>query len=67
MYVDPYIISWALLIGASVVAFIIGYMYNNIHRNEVINNTIMYLIDNNYVKAHLVDGEWDIEPLDDEK
>ena len=67
MYVDPYIISWALLIGASVVAFIIGYMYNNIHRNEVINNTIMYLIDNNYVKAHLVDGEWDIEQLDDKK
>jgi len=67
MYVDPYWIGWLLITAASVCAFAIGYLYNNNSKDEIINNTILYLISNNYVKGELVDGEWDIIPLDEEK
>ena len=67
MYVDPYWIGWFLILAASGCAFAIGYLYNNNTKDEIINNTILYLINNNYVKGKLVDGEWDIIPLDEEK
>ena len=36
-------------------------------KDEIINNTILYLISHNYVKGELINGEWDIIPLDEEK
>jgi len=67
MYVDPYWIGWLLITAASACAFVIGYLYNNNTKDEIINNTILYLISHNYVKGELINGEWDIIPLDEEK
>ncbi len=66
MYVDPYIISWLLIGFASAAAFMIGYYFKDNEQDQIINDTIMYLINNNYVKGELVNGEWDIIQLDDE-
>lgn len=65
MYLDPTIVSWLLIGGASVCAFMIG-RHSIRNTEQVIEDTILYLIHNNYVKAHkTAEGEWDLIPLDE--
>ena len=66
MFIDPTLLSWLLIGGASVCAFMVGRITNDT-TDQVINDTIMYLIENNFVRARKVNGEWDILPLDHEK
>ena len=67
MYIDPTIVSWLLIAGASVCAFMIGRGFNNLSKEEIVNDTIIYLIENNFVKAKEVNGEWEILDLDDQE
>lgn len=66
MYIDPTIINWLLIGGASFCAFMVGRIWQSISKEEIINNTIVYLIENNFVKAKLIDGEWEIFDLDEQ-
>jgi len=65
MFIDPIIISWLLLAGASFAAFMIGLSYNNNKKEEVIETTLLWLIDNNMINAKKVNGEWEILELDE--
>ena len=62
---DPIIIQWLCLAGISVCAFMVGYNYSRNKDETVINDTIVYLIQNNFVRAKKVDGEWEIMALDE--
>jgi len=64
MYIDPTIVSWLLIGGASLCAFMAGIAWGQDKQEKIISDTIMYLIHNNYVKAKQVDGEWEILDLD---
>lgn len=65
MYLDPTLTLWILLAAASVCAFMLGKFFGSGVKEEIINDTILYLIDNNYVKAEKVDGEWEILELEE--
>jgi len=65
MFIDPIIISWLLLAAASFTAFMVGLSYSNSKKEEVIENTLLWLIDNNMINAKKVDGEWEILELDE--
>lgn len=69
MFIDPIIISWLLLAAASFAAFMVGLSYSNSKKEEVIENvienTLLWLIDNNMINAKKVDGEWEILELDE--
>lgn len=61
---DPLTIQWLCFAGIALCAFMIGLNWAR-HKNEMlINETIMYLIHNNYIRAKQVDGEWEILELD---
>jgi hypothetical protein len=66
MFIDPVTVSWILFGAASLVAFIIGYNFNNHSKEEVIEETILYLIHNNFIRAKKVNDEWEIIELDKE-
>lgn len=51
--------------AASFAAFMIGLSYSNNKKEEVIENTLLWLIDNNMINAKKVDGEWEILELDE--
>lgn len=51
--------------AASFAAFMIGLSYSNSKKEEVIENTLLWLIDNNMINAKKVDGEWEILELDE--
>ena len=68
MFIDPTPITWLLLAAASACAFMIGKTYSHSSKEDVIETTILWMIDNNFVKAHKnVDGEWELEDLDGKK
>lgn len=67
MYLDPTLISWLLLGAASVCAFMVGKNWGIEERDEIIENTILYLIENNFVRAKKVNGEWELQDLDGNK
>lgn len=62
---DPIIIQWFLFASATFCAGMIGYYHAKFKNENIINETIVYLIHNNFVKAKKVDGEWEILPLDE--
>jgi|TARA_B110000908_G_scaffold165206_1_gene214289 hypothetical protein len=61
LVLDP----WLFIAGASVCACMIGYHYGTNKKEDVINDTIMYLIEHKFVRAKKIDGEWEIIPLDE--
>lgn len=65
MTLDPTIVSWLLIGGAAFCAFMIG--RNSVRPTEmVIEDTILYLIHNGFLRARKSEkGEWDIIPLDE--
>ena len=65
MYIDPIIIQYILIAGASVCTFMIGLLWSDNKREAIIESTIMYLVENNYVKAKHIDGEIELLPLDE--
>jgi len=67
MYLDPTLISWLLLGAASVCAFMVGKNWGFEEKEEIIESTILYLIENNFVRAKKVNGEWELQDLDGNK
>jgi hypothetical protein len=68
MFIDPTTITWLLLAAASACAFMIGKTYSHSSKEDVIETTILWMIDNNFVKGHKnTDGEWELEDLDGKK
>lgn len=65
MFIDPIIISWLLMAAASFAAFMIGLSYSNSKKEEIIENTLLWLIDNNMINAKKVGDEWEILELDE--
>lgn len=63
---DPIIIQWLLLGAAAFCAGMMGYSYGKQKDETIINDTIVYLIENDFLHARKTDeGEWDIIPLDE--
>ena len=68
MPIDPIIITWLLLAAACACAFMIGKTYSHNSTEDIIENTILWMIKNNFVRAHKnTDGEWELEDLDGQK
>tara|TARA_R110000822_G_scaffold31825_4_gene91830 strand:+ start:2835 stop:3038 length:204 start_codon:yes stop_codon:yes gene_type:complete len=67
MWIDPEFIKWAIILLASGCASMIGYLYANYKQEQTIDSCITYLIDNNFIKAKQVNGEWEIIKLNEEK
>ena len=65
MFIDPVTIQWILLAAASGCAFMIGIVWSDNRKEEIIESTIIYLVENNFVKAKRVDGEIELLPLDE--
>ena len=65
MFIDPIIIMWGLLAGASVAAFMIGKYWSMRDRDMAIEDTIVYLVENNFVRSSKIDGEIELIPLDE--
>jgi hypothetical protein len=64
--IDPHIISWLLIGGASLCAFMIGREVQSGKDEQIIESTISYLCDNNYVKHKVLDdGEIELIKLDE--
>lgn len=57
---DPFTVTILTIIGCSFASFMIGYNLYKIHRDEVINDTIVYLCDNGFIK-HYTNEKNDIE------
>ena len=68
MFIDPTLVTWLLFGCACLCAFMIGKTYSHSSKEDVIETTILWMIDNNFVKAHKnTDGEWELEDLDGKK
>lgn len=65
MFIDPIIVMWGLLAGASVAAFMIGKYWSIRDRDMAIEDTIIYLVENNFVRSRKIDGEIELIPLDE--
>ena len=65
MFIDPTLISWIIILAASLCAFMIGRSWDKMNREDIIETTIQYLIDNNFIKAKKINGEWEILELDE--
>ena len=66
MYIDPNIAMWVILIAASGCAFMAGKSYGNRERETIIEDTITYLVENNFVRSRLIDGEHELIQLDED-
>jgi hypothetical protein len=62
---DPIIIQWLLLGASAFCAGMMGYNYGKQKDETIINDTIVYLIENDYVRARKTNGEWEIMPLNE--
>lgn len=59
---NPEIAKWILLSLASVCAFMIGYLWSNKKQEEIVENAIVYLCDQGFIK-HRTDENGDTEIL----
>lgn len=64
---DPTWVSWLIILAASFCTFKLGTIWSHRSNDEVIEETIVYLIENNFVKAQMVDGDWELIDLDGNK
>jgi hypothetical protein len=62
---DPIIIQWLLLGAAAFCAGMMGYNYGKQKDETIINDTIVYLIENDFIHARKTNGEWEIIPLNE--
>ena len=65
MFIDPIIIQWLLLAAVSGCSFMIWIVWSDNRKEEIIENTIIYLLENNFVKGKKVDGEIELLRLDE--
>lgn len=65
MFIDPIIMQWGIILGASVCAFMIGMLWSENRKEAIIENTIVYLVDNGFMRAQKIDGEYEILKLDE--
>lgn len=68
MFIDIDLITmqWLIFIGASVCAFMIGYLINNVSQDKIMEATILYLVDKKMVKWKKDEnGEIELMPIDD--
>jgi len=65
MYIETWIVQWLLFAAASGAAFMIGKFWTMRDRDIVIEDTITYLVENNFVRSRKIDGEIEIIPLDE--
>ena len=63
--IDPTVIQWLCIAGVSVCAFMIGRAYQDRSNETIIEDTIVYLIENNFLRARKKDGEYEIIALDE--
>ena len=63
--IDPTIISWLIILGASACAFMAGRNLGILSREDIAETTIQYLIDNKFLRAKKINGEWEILDLDE--
>jgi hypothetical protein len=63
--IDPVMVSWLIIVGASFCTFMVGKEWSKKDQEVIIEDTIMYLIENNFIKAKRNNGEWEIMDLDD--
>lgn len=66
MYIDPNTVMWILFALASGSAFMVGLNYGTKKRDDVIEDTIVWLVENNFVRSKKVDDEIELIPLDKE-
>ena len=64
MFVDIIVVQWVLFAAASAAAFMIG-RTSSPDKNEIIEDTIVFLVENNFCKAKKVDGELELQKLDE--
>jgi len=65
MFIDPTLLNWIFILATSLCAFMIGRSWDKMNREDIIETTIQYLIDNNFIKAKKINGEWEILELDE--
>ena len=65
MYIDFMFVQWSLLLAGAFCAFMVGVAWSNKKRDEVIEDTIVYLVENGFIRSEVVDGEIEILKLDD--
>jgi len=59
-------INMIFILATSACAFMIGRSWAISSSEEIVENTIEYLIENNFIKAkRLDDGEWEIIKIDE--
>lgn len=68
--IEPIVIQWLFISAASFAAFMIGKSWNKMSTDEVtkqvIESTIMYMVNNNFVKFKRDEnGEIELLPLDE--
>ena len=66
MYIDPWIIQWGVMLSAAGCAFMIGKLWAGGTKEQTIEDTITYLIENNYLRSRLIDGEHELIQLDED-
>lgn len=67
MYIDPTYVQWALIISASICAFMAGREWGGRQTNNTIEDTINYLCNEGYIRHNInSDGEIEIHKLLDE-
>lgn len=68
MYLDPVFIQWAIILGASYCAYMVGKNQHAKERDDTIEDTITYLCEEGYIRhRNLADGEIEIMPWNTKK
>jgi hypothetical protein len=67
MFTTLSIIQWLLLGGVAIVGFLFGRDMSRHETEEVIEATIVALIKKRFVRAKLVDGEYELYEYDEKK
>lgn len=66
MYVEPTMISWLLILGASLCAFMIGREWSRRNNEATIEEAINYLCDEGFIKHKVLpDGQVEIIRFDE--
>ena len=65
MYIDPIIMQWAIIGGASFCAYMIGKLWADRSKDQLIEDTISYLVENKFLRSEIRDGEETLVPYDE--
>ena len=66
MHLDPELVQWVIIGGATLCAFMIGREWGNKDKNDLIEDTITYLCEEGFIKFNKrADGEIEIIRIDE--